>query len=366
MEVFYDALAPFGRWVESLEFGMIWIPRVQRDWHPYAAGHWVWTNYGWTWVAEEEWGWATSHYGRWTWQHRWGWAWVPDLTWGPAWVTWRHGGDHIGWAPLPPAARWEHGAGLGLPNHRIEEYLQPEQWVFVEERHFTDQRLRERVLDPSRNRKALGFTRNVTNFKEIDKRVINRSVTVEEIEHYSGQRVPRRQVVEQNERPGIRESNDELQVFRPGGSPRVPRPADRTPPKREPEIRPTERPKEAEQPRHPWGTPSTAPAAPPAETKPSDSKPPATPKERPLAGSVRGIRLEERQILKRQADERRQLENRQRQELEQAQGKNLEALKARHASERAALAAKHDKERKEGREKRSAPPPEEKPREERR
>src|SRR2546426_4578479 len=31
-----------------------------------------------------------------------GWAWIPGEEWGPAFVQWRHGGDYVGWAPMPP------------------------------------------------------------------------------------------------------------------------------------------------------------------------------------------------------------------------------------------------------------------------
>ena len=36
-----------------------------------------------------------------------GWVWTPDRVWGPAWVTWRAGGDACGWAPLPPHAEFD-------------------------------------------------------------------------------------------------------------------------------------------------------------------------------------------------------------------------------------------------------------------
>ena len=32
--------------------------------------------------------------------------------WGPAWVAWRSSDDYIGWAPLPPEARWRASGGL--------------------------------------------------------------------------------------------------------------------------------------------------------------------------------------------------------------------------------------------------------------
>ena len=72
------------------------------DWRPYADGYWAYTDVGWTWVSYEDFGWATYHYGRWTDLADYGWVWVPGYEWGPAWVSWRTGGDYVGWAPLPP------------------------------------------------------------------------------------------------------------------------------------------------------------------------------------------------------------------------------------------------------------------------
>lgn len=53
------------------------------------------------------WAWAFRSSVR-TWNGTWvhdsfhGWIWVPGIEWAPAWVYWRVGGGHIGWAPCGP------------------------------------------------------------------------------------------------------------------------------------------------------------------------------------------------------------------------------------------------------------------------
>ena len=101
---FYDNLNG-GNWYEVADYGYVWQPdaATNADWRPYTDGYWAYTDVGWTWVSYEDFGWATYHYGRWIRLEDYGWCWVPGYEWGPAWVSWRTGGDYIGWAPLPPA-----------------------------------------------------------------------------------------------------------------------------------------------------------------------------------------------------------------------------------------------------------------------
>jgi hypothetical protein len=102
---FYDSLAPYGNWIQRPSYGWVWTPReVSASWRPYQAGHWVWSDEGWTWLSDEPYGWATYHYGRWYQDPEIGWAWVPGNDWAPAWVSWQEGNDYVGWAPLPPGA----------------------------------------------------------------------------------------------------------------------------------------------------------------------------------------------------------------------------------------------------------------------
>lgn len=114
-------LEPYGEWVPHRRWGEVWVPRdVPAYWRPYRFGRWVYTEeWGWFWLADEEWGWIPYHYGRWILDPALGWAWVPGREWGPAWVRWRRGEGHIGWSPLPP-------------DELIVKYDEiPETWTFV-------------------------------------------------------------------------------------------------------------------------------------------------------------------------------------------------------------------------------------------
>ena len=102
-QTFDQQLSPYGRWVDTPEYGRVWIPsNVGPDWQPYADGRWVDSYYGWSFVATVPWGWAVYHYGRWGWRSGFGWFWVPGYRWGPAWVAWRHVNGFACWSPLAP------------------------------------------------------------------------------------------------------------------------------------------------------------------------------------------------------------------------------------------------------------------------
>jgi hypothetical protein len=127
---FQTALAPYGSWYDDPTYGNVWSPyasTVGSDFVPYAScGHWLMSEYGWTWDSDLSWGWAPFHYGRWIPITGRGWSWVPGTMWGPAWVSWRSGNGYVGWSPLPPrgtnlvagaggrsAWRFTTAAGLG-------------------------------------------------------------------------------------------------------------------------------------------------------------------------------------------------------------------------------------------------------------
>ncbi|MCU1280435.1 MAG: hypothetical protein JWM53_3981 [bacterium] len=103
---FESQLAPYGAWQDVPSYGRVWMPSasvVGYDFTPYASGgHWVMSDYGWTWVSDWDWGWAPFHYGRWMVVGGRGWCWIPGTHWGPAWVNWRWGGGYVGWAPMGP------------------------------------------------------------------------------------------------------------------------------------------------------------------------------------------------------------------------------------------------------------------------
>ena len=111
---FEAALARHGTWVDTPELGHVWIAaraETGDDFVPYRTnGHWVFTEFGWTWSSNWSWGWAPFHYGRWAFLATRGWCWIPGSLWGPAWVAWRASRSYVAWAPLPPK-----GIELGRP-----------------------------------------------------------------------------------------------------------------------------------------------------------------------------------------------------------------------------------------------------------
>ena len=127
--MFYERLAPYGRWSEVNGYGYCWQPTISiAGWRPYLDGCWVWSEFGWAWQSNEPFGWATYHYGRWLNLASYGWVWVPGSAWAPAWVAWRQSSDCVGWAPLPP----EQGICSGVYRDCDSRYgLGPASYVFI-------------------------------------------------------------------------------------------------------------------------------------------------------------------------------------------------------------------------------------------
>jgi hypothetical protein len=165
--LFYDRLQPEGRWFEDDTYGYVWQPGIaERDdnWRPYTDGHWAYTDRGWTWLSNEDFGWATYHYGRWTRVRGIGWIWVPGNTWAPAWVSWRQTdrNDYVGWAPLPPECD-------PAPGVKVEAWVDnyygigPAAYVFLKIADLVRPTYREAILPPQQSLTVITQTRNVTN-----------------------------------------------------------------------------------------------------------------------------------------------------------------------------------------------------------
>ena len=115
----YAALDAAGDWRSTDKYGEVWVPKaLPADWAPYRDGHWRWlAPWGWSWVDDQPWGFATSHFGRWLFADG-HWVWVPggltaDPVWAPAVVdflgtpgvglSYADGpGPAIAWFPLAP------------------------------------------------------------------------------------------------------------------------------------------------------------------------------------------------------------------------------------------------------------------------
>jgi hypothetical protein len=185
--LFHDSLAPYGRWLESAEYGAVWAPSVAPSWRPYTAGRWVDTDQGWGWVGDEPWGWAPFHYGRWYYDRQIGWAWVPGTVWAPAWVAWRQGGGYLGWAPLPPAVGFSADAGLDFGGVVIT----PGFYTFVAEKDLLAPRAGAVIVPTGRNAAIAFGTANVTSYRVVNNRIFNGGVSEERIRQVTGRPVPR-------------------------------------------------------------------------------------------------------------------------------------------------------------------------------
>ena len=187
-EFFYAALQASGMWMESVEFGYVWQPRIatdSADWRPYTDGYWSHTDQGWTWVSYEDFGWATYHYGRWAHLAETGWIWIPGFQWAPAWVAWRasptltgrplppaprpdlsavsvEAEDVVGWAPLPPEAKFEISRGINAQAD-LEFGLGPDLYNFVSVRNFGESVIKPWVMRQTSNADLFGSTWNCTN-----------------------------------------------------------------------------------------------------------------------------------------------------------------------------------------------------------
>jgi hypothetical protein len=196
IDFFYDNLSG-GNWIEVEGYGYGWQPDLavsDPNWRPYADGYWAYTDYGWTWISYEDFGWATYHYGRWANLADYGWVWFPgsDLEWGPAWVSWRTGGDYIGWAPLPPRGPdvVYEGQPIGA-NVDVTFDIGPEYYNFCDVRFIGEPVLRDRIFPPVQNVTYITNTVNVTNITVQNNVVYNYGPNFNVVNQYSSRPIQR-------------------------------------------------------------------------------------------------------------------------------------------------------------------------------
>lgn len=191
--IFYTKLESYGDWRETSDYGYVWQPREaqsSRNWHPYTEGRWVYTDAGWTWVSDEPFGWATYHYGRWARLRNIGWVWVPDNEWAPAWVSWRKSDDYVGWAPLPPEARFDRRRGIHTWSDNYYD-VGPDQYRFVATREFGTRQSERTFVPRDRNVAIISQTTNVTNITYNNSMVVNQGPNYEELRSRTQQPIQR-------------------------------------------------------------------------------------------------------------------------------------------------------------------------------
>ncbi len=209
---FYDYLSPYGIWTYYRPYGYVWIPQdMLYGWRPYTRGHWVWTDHGWTWRSQVIWGWAPFHYGRWGWDRDIGWFWAPGTIWGPGWVTWRSSDLYIGWAPLPPGARFVAGIGI----RRLAFRIPSSHWVFVDGPYFLSPSLHLHVFPYERNITIINYTVHKTNIYVRNNRVVNEGVSFDRVRRITKQNILKHELKDTNKAELRRIGAGKLEVYRP-------------------------------------------------------------------------------------------------------------------------------------------------------
>lgn len=190
---FYDNLNN-GSWLEVGDYGYCWQPDVAVNdptWRPYADGYWAYTEEGWTWISYEDFGWATYHYGRWVKLAEYGWVWKPGYEWGPAWVSWRTGGNYIGWAPLPPETEYVYESRPITGHLDIEFDIGPAYYNFCDVRYIGEPVLRSRLVPYEQNVTYVTQSVNVTNITYKNKTVYNYGPDINVLNQYSSRPIQR-------------------------------------------------------------------------------------------------------------------------------------------------------------------------------
>ena len=210
LQVFYDELSPYGTWVDSPDYGYVWVPNVDQDFSPYVTnGHWIFTDYGWTWVSDYPWGWAPFHYGRWAIDPQYGNIWIPDTEWGPAWVTWRQANGYIGWTPMGPGINIDMAMGSSY-------YVPQDRWAFVRDRDFMQNDLYRYRLDRSLifNIFNMSLVLRNTRFDNDRHSTYFFGPSRDDVQRYSG-RVINPVHIRDYDRPGQTYDQGYLNIYRP-------------------------------------------------------------------------------------------------------------------------------------------------------
>lgn len=215
VDYFYSALEPHGEWIEIGYDEFVWRPyNTYRDWRPYTEGRWEWTYNGWYWVSYEPFGWATYHYGRWFFDDYYGWVWMPDSEWGPSWVEWRYDDYYIGWAPLPPYARFYPNSGIRFSIRWNSGFFY---WNFVKYNHFVSVDIHKHHIFGNNAERIYKRTKHRTNYYSNDNRIVNGGINREFVEKRIGKRISTREVNFSDKNYDSRElkSRNDIKEFRP-------------------------------------------------------------------------------------------------------------------------------------------------------
>jgi len=211
-KVFYEDLSPYGQWIDYPQLGRVWLPDAGTDFVPYSTnGHWILSNYGWTWVSDYEWGWAPFHYGRWDFDDSYGWMWIPGYEWGPSWVSWRRADGYYGWAPM--------GSGLSINISFGRQYNNShDHWIFVRDRDFDRPNLHNYIIRDNNRINILQSSRVIRRVSVDNNQNRNYMAGPDRVEAQKATgRTYNPVIVRDNERAG-KQANEQLRTNRPNAN----------------------------------------------------------------------------------------------------------------------------------------------------
>lgn len=182
---FQQELSPYGKWMNNPRFGQVWINNDAGFKPYYTNGHWEYTNYGWSWESDYDWGWAPFHYGRWEHDPYYGWMWIPGYEWASAWVSWSSYENYYGWAPLG------YGININVPFGSIPY----NNWNFIPRRNICDRDLNRYYVSHRQNynfRNAVVINNYYNGNRGVGRYV--RGPERREVERYTSNRIPERRI----------------------------------------------------------------------------------------------------------------------------------------------------------------------------
>jgi hypothetical protein len=204
---FYDDLSPYGNWVNYQNYGYVWVPEEVGFRPYYNNGHWVYTNYGWTWASDYNWGWAPFHYGRWLYDDDYGWMWIPGYEWAPAWVSWRNSPDYYGWAPLGPGANFNASIGSQIPYNY---------WAFVPHRYINSPRINNYYIDRQKNVTIINNTTIINNIRITDRKTqYVAGPTPTDVEKNTNEKIRQVRLVNRTRPGNTQVTGNSLSIYKP-------------------------------------------------------------------------------------------------------------------------------------------------------
>lgn len=207
---FYDDLSPYGNWIEYPGYDHVWSPNLNEDFRPYLTnGNWEYTNDGWAWSSNYDWGWAPFHYGRWIYDPEYGWLWIPGYEWSPAWVMWGQVDDYFAWAPLGPHVNVGYAYNNWRPNSMY--------WNVVPRNHVYDRDVARFAEDRSRDNSFVKRIQTIDNFNKtsIHNQYYSSGPDLKNVEQYTNLQITPVKIISTDKMMPAKKDGNNLQLYRP-------------------------------------------------------------------------------------------------------------------------------------------------------